>query len=203
MSDPSLASPGPTAPRAAMRNLASRARPYPEWRMPDNNGNRKRPALQVVREGNPGHRPIADPVVVPPAELPEPDWLEVWPATRDREQQAVNRRAREVARAEWRRVVPVLEKAAGLGAVDAMVLRDYVVCCARIDEGERDISRRGALVLGERGWQKNGWTTIVGQYRTQLARYIGELGLSPSARTRLAPPKGGEGDDGDPFSASA
>lgn len=174
--------------------------------MPDNNANRPRPALQVVREGNPGHKAQKklQTVVVPPDELPEPDWLETWPAVRsDGEQQAVNRRAREVARTEWRRVVPVLKAAAGLGAVDANILRDYCICVARIDEGERDISRRGALVEGERGWQKNGWTTIVGQYRTQLARYIGELGLSPSARTRLAPPKGGEGDDGDPFSNTA
>lgn len=165
-------------------------------------GARPKPALQVVRDGNPGHRPIRESVVIPPDDLPEPDWLEVWPAVRDKAQQAVNQRAREVARREWRRVVPVLKVAAGLGAVDAMVLRDYCVCVARLDEAERDISTRGALLMGERGWQKNGYTTIAAQLRTQLARYIGELGLSPSARTRLAPPKKGPDDgDGDPFSA--
>lgn len=172
--------------------------------MPDNNGNRPKPALMVVRDGNPGHKAQSklESVAVPPAELPEPDWLEVWPAVRgDTEQQAVNKRARLVAREEWRRVVPVLQVAAGLGAIDAQILRDYCICVARIDEGERDISRRGALVEGERGWQKNGWTTIVGQYRTQLKAYIGELGLSPSARTRLTPPKGANDDGGDPFAA--
>lgn len=159
-------------------------------------GPRPRPALQVVREGG-TPRPS---VVVPPDELPEPEWLDTWPATRDKVQQRINARAREVARREWRRVVPVLKVAAGLGAVDATILHDYCVCVARLDEAERDISTRGALVLGERGWQKNGYTTIAAQLRTQLARYIGELGLSPSARTRLAPAKkGGEGDDGDPF----
>jgi len=168
--------------------------------MPANNGNRPKPILQVVREGNPGHRPVKDPVVVPPAELAEPDWLDIWPAVREKTQQAVNRRAREVARAEWRRVVPVLQTSAGLGAVDLTVLRDYCVCVARIDECERDISTNGMKQLGERGWQKNGATTVVGQYRTQLKAYIGELGLSPSARTRLTPPKGAE-DDGDPFAA--
>lgn len=171
--------------------------------MPDNNGNRPRPPLQVVRDGNPGHRPIRNAVVVPPAELEEPDWLEVWPAVRDKRQQAVNRRAREVAKAEWRRVVPVLEKSAGLGAVDAMILKDYCICVARVDECERDLSTNGLTMLGERGMQKNGATTIVGQYRTQLKAYIGELGLSPSARTRLAPKKDADGDDGDPFGATA
>jgi len=169
--------------------------------VPANNGNRPKPALQVVREGNPGHRPVRESVVIPPDELPEPEWLDVWPATRDKDLQGVNRRAREVARIEWRRVVPVLKVATGLGAVDAQILRDYCICVARIDQGERDISTRGALVEGERGWQKNGWTTIVGQYRQQLARYIGELGLSPSARTRLAPKKDADDDGGDPFAA--
>ncbi|HEX5198488.1 MAG TPA: phage terminase small subunit P27 family [Actinoplanes sp.] len=161
---------------------------------------RVKPMLQVVREGNPGHRPVKEGVRVPPAELVEPDWLDVWPAVRDKAQQAVNRRAREVARREWQRVVPVLLHAAGLGAVDATILTDYCVCVARIDECERDVSRRGMLIEGERGWMKNGATTVAAQYRTQLKAYIGELGLSPSARTRLTPPKGSD-DDGDPFGA--
>lgn len=167
-------------------------------------GPKPRPPLTVVREGNPGKRPIPESVVIPSADLPEPNWLDIWPAVRDKAQQAINRRAREIASREWRRVVPVLEKSAGLGAVDAQILTDYCVCVARIDECERDISRRGMLVEGERGWQKNGSTTVAGQYRTQLKAYIGELGLSPSARGRLTPPgKGGEGDDGDPFAATA
>lgn len=159
---------------------------------------RAKPVLQVVREGNPGHRPLREGVRIPPVELVEPDWLEVWPAVRDKVQQDVNRRAREVARREWQRVVPVLLHTAGLGAVDATILADYCVCVARIDECEREISRRGMLIEGERGWMKNGATTVAGQYRTQLKAYIGELGLSPSARTRLTPPKGSD-DDGDPF----
>jgi len=100
-----------------------------------------------------------------------------------------------MARREWRRVVPVLTISAGLGIVDLSILTDYCVCVARIDQCERDISRRGLLMEGERGWQKNGSTTIAGQYRQQLARYIGELGLSPSARGRLTPPESGPDDD--------
>jgi P27 family predicted phage terminase small subunit len=158
-----------------------------------------KPFLQVVREGNPGRRPVEPGVVLPPSELVEPDWLETFPAVRDKDGQAVNRRSREVARREWRRVAPVLTKSAGLTDVDANLLHDYCVCVARIDQCERSLSREGLLLLGERGWQKNGATTIVGQYRTQLRAYIGELGLSPSARTRLTAPEGGNDDDGDPF----
>lgn len=159
---------------------------------------RKKPILQVVREGNPAKRPLPEALVLPPAELPEPAWLDTFPAVREKDAQAANRRAREIARREWRRVVPVLEHTAGLTAVDANLLHDYCVCVARIDQCERELSLHGLLQLGERGWQKNGATTIVSQYRAQLKVYIRELGLSPSARTGMSPPKGDDGGD-DPF----
>ncbi|MBQ1064489.1 phage terminase small subunit P27 family [Micromonospora sp. C41] len=153
--------------------------------------------MQVVREGNPGKRPVPESVKLPPADLDEPDWTDVFPVVRDKNLQALNRRAREVARREWRRIVPVLKHAVGLAAVDATLLHDYCLCVARIDQCERDLSTRGLLMEGERGWQKNGATTIVSQYRAQLKVYIRELGLSPSARTGFSPPK--DDDDDDPF----
>lgn len=155
---------------------------------------RKKPALQVIREGNPGKRPVNPGIVTPPTELTEPDWAQIFAGTG-----AGNNRCREVASAEWQRIVPVLRYTAGVGAVDTQVLLDYCVCVARIDQCEREISKNGLLMQGERGWQKNGATTIVGQYRSQLARYIGELGLSPSARGRIQPPENGGDDDGDVF----
>lgn len=159
---------------------------------------RKKPALQVVREGNPGHRAVKEGLKLPPAELAEPDWKETFPVVADKDLQAVNRRAREVARREWRRVVPVLRFTAGLAEVDVAALQDYCVCVARINQCEREISQRGMLMEGERGWQKNGATTIVSQYRAQYKIYLREFGLSPSARVSITPP--GVDDDGeDPF----
>ena len=155
---------------------------------------RSKPALQVVREGNPGKRPVNPGIVTPPAELAEPDWSTVFPGSA-----AGIKRCRQVASAEWSRVIPVLKYTAGIGAVDTVVLTDYCVCVARIDQGERSLSLDGVLMQGERGMQKNGWTTVLGQYRSQLARYIGELGLSPSARGRIQPPENGGDDDGDVF----
>ncbi|WP_228646489.1 phage terminase small subunit P27 family [Microtetraspora sp. AC03309] len=159
---------------------------------------RKRPTLSVVREGNPGKRPVKAGVVLPAAELAEPRWQDTFPVLRDKAQQALNRRAREVARREWRRIVPVLRHTAGLADVDAHLLLDYCVCVARIDQCERELSLRGLLLEGERGWQKNGATTIASQYRAQLKVYIRELGLSPSARAGMTPPGDGD-DDEDPF----
>lgn len=155
---------------------------------------RSKPPLQVVREGNPGKRPIKEGLSTPPAELVEPDWAQTFAGAG-----AANKRCREVASVEWQRIVPVLRHTAGIGAVDTQVLLDYCICVARIDQCEREISKNGLLMQGERGMQKNGATTIVGQYRSQLARYIGELGLSPSARGRIQPPENGGDDDGDVF----
>lgn len=159
---------------------------------------RKKPHLQVVREGNPGHRPAEQGLKLPPADLEEPDWSETFPTVTDKTLQALNRRAREVARREWRRVVPVLKYTAGLAAVDVAALHDYCVCVARIDQCEREISRNGMLMQGERGWQKNGATTVVSQYRAQYKIYLREFGLSPSARVGIKPPEG-DGDGEDPF----
>ncbi|MCX4964254.1 P27 family phage terminase small subunit [Streptomyces sp. NBC_00654] len=157
---------------------------------------RKKPALQVIREGNAGKRPVPDSTAVPPSDLTEPDWRETFRTVDDPKREAVNTRCRAVASREWQRVVPVLKLAVGLGEVDTTVLKDYCISAARIDQCDRELSENGLLVQGERGWQKNGATTIAGQYRTQLGRYIRELDLSPSARTAITTPEP-DADDSD------
>lgn len=110
----------------------------------------------------------------------------------------INQRARDVARAEWRRVVPPLDAIGLLTDVDYEALVDYCLVVARIDQCERDLSENGLWVYGERGAVKNPASTAINQLRSQLRFYIGELGLSPVARDSLNPPEGG--DDGEsPF----
>jgi P27 family predicted phage terminase small subunit len=134
-------------------------------------------------------------VTLPKGELAEPIWSQTFVAGSDDD---VTARLVEVASTEWRRVVPVLTVSAGVADVDLNVLHDYCVCVARIDQCERALSRDGLMLLGERGWQKNGHTTIVGQYRQQLRSYVVELGLSPSARVKL-PPAGDDDDEDSVF----
>jgi P27 family predicted phage terminase small subunit len=45
-------------------------------------GPAKKPALQVVREGNPAKRPIPESVVLPPATFAAPDWQVEFPLVR-------------------------------------------------------------------------------------------------------------------------
>lgn len=157
----------------------------------------RKPYLEVVREGNPGHRPLEPGLLLPPAELEEPDWTETFPVVEGAES-AENERLRAVASREWNRVVPVLKHTAGLAAVDAAALHEYCVVVARIDQCERALSINGLLMRTERGWTKNGAATIVSQYRAHYKVLLREFGLSPSARRSLSPVDAG-GDGEDPF----
>ncbi|WP_233277128.1 P27 family phage terminase small subunit [Streptomyces microflavus] len=181
-----------------------------------------------MREGNPGHRPVKEGAKLPPSELIEPPWTAFFPdikpgrkprAPRGADEEQLREYKDEVAAwmrlklaaesaeagrtaaaREWSRVVPQLVIGTGLGAVDRSVIVDYCVCVARLEWIEYRLSVEGLITMGQRGPCRNPLTTVASQYRTQLKAYIGELGLSPSARGRIPPPEGGHGDDdGDVF----
>lgn len=156
-------------------------------------GPKPRPALQVVREGNPGKRPVPDGVVLLPEDLVTPDWDVVFGDEDDE-----TRRARQTASELWNRLAPVLRVSTGLVRSQQEALEDYCVTWARIQQGERAISRAGMILRGDHGNSvRNPWSTVLNQYRSHLRSLIGELGLSPSAATRLSRPESA-GDD-DPF----
>lgn len=102
-------------------------------------GRKPKPALQVVREGNPGHRPVRQGVKIAPLnELAEPKWPETfppitlprmprplgkrptaearlayrqarWERSHAQARQRELVRLRAIASREWCRVVPVLK----------------------------------------------------------------------------------------------
>jgi P27 family predicted phage terminase small subunit len=155
-----------------------------------------RPKLAVVRAGNPGHQSKAklDPGLVLAADPPaEPDWGRWFPPVPDESERSADATAaRELARAEWLAIVPVLAAQGILSQVDGTVLADHCVVAARIALCEQDITRHGVWVEGERGAQKNPSTTAANQYRTQLRHTMSVLGLTPHARQLL---KGGKDDE--------
>lgn len=155
-------------------------------------GRKPKPHLQAVREGNPGKRPLAEGVKLPPSTPIEPSWLEIFPGDSDAEE-----RVRETSRLLWRRLAPSLVRAMGLTAEQQETLTDFCVTWARIEQGERALSLEGVVVATERGMVKNPWVTVLNQYRSHYRSLIGELGLSPSAATRITAPEGS--DDDDPF----
>lgn len=155
-------------------------------------GRKPKPTLQVVREGNPGKRAVKDSVKFSPSDLVEPEWLD-WFDGDDKDLS----RARETASRLWRKLAPTLSRSVGLVGEQQETLVEYCVTYARIEQGERALSSQGVVVMTERGQVKNAWTSILNAYRSHLRSLIGELGLSPSAATRLG---GKDSDDEeDPF----
>lgn len=158
-------------------------------------GPKPRPVLQVLREGNPSHRRIEDPVVLPPSALVEPDWSDLLPGT-----SAEHRNVQQTAAALWARTAPVLSRSVGLVGEQQETLVDYCVSWARIRQGERALSRQGVVIdaaRADRGAVRNPWTTVLNQYRSHFRSLAAELGLTPSAASRLTRPP--MEDDDDPF----
>ncbi|MEV7283415.1 P27 family phage terminase small subunit [Streptomyces sp. NPDC093252] len=152
-------------------------------------GRKPKPHIQAVREGT--FRPDRNPegVWFGPSEPLEPDWSELLPGDASKD-------VRDKAADVWARTIPALVVAAGLTDSQRETAIEYCVTVARLWQAERELSLRGLMVTTERGTVKNGAATIAGQYRTQLARYIRELDLSPSSRSAITPPEFDEDDDG-------
>ena len=150
-------------------------------------GRKPKPALQVVKEGNPGKRPVKDSAVLPPSALIEPDWSTL-----------LDESLVDEAAGIWRRLAPTLARAVGLVGEQQVTLEEYVVTVVRIRQGERAITRDGMIVPGAMGGSvKNPWTTVLNQYRSHLRSLTGELGLSPASATRITRPE--SSDEDDPF----
>lgn len=149
-------------------------------------GRKPKPTLAVVKEGNPGKRPVRDSVVLPPSEVTEPDWSHLEESVA------------EEALTLWRKLAPTLVRSVGLVSEQQVVLEEYCLTVARIRQGERAIARDGMVVPGAMGGTvKNPWTTVLNQYRSHLRSLTGELGLSPASATRITRPE--SSDDDDPF----
>lgn len=152
-------------------------------------GRKPKPQLQVVREGNPGKRPVADSVQLPPSALIEPDWAALFP-----DEVEVSTEASQ----QWRKLAPTLARSVGLVGEQQVTLEEYCTAVARIRQNERALSREGMLISGAMGGMvKNPRTTILNQYRTSIRSLTGELGLSPASATRITRPE--SSDDEDPF----
>lgn len=154
--------------------------------MPSGGHNRK-PALQVVREGNPGKRSVKDSVVLPPSALVEPDWAD-----------SLDEAEAAVAGALWRKLAPTLARSVGLVGEQQESLVDYCVTWARIVENEKALTQEGVIIPGAMGGVvRNPRTMVLNSLRQHWRSLIGELGLSPRAATGMQRPE--SSDDEDPF----
>lgn len=152
----------------------------------------RKPHLQAVREGTFRPDRQAEGVRFAPIAPVEPDWESLLPG-RSKAAQTMRADAADI----WARTVPALIASAGLTDTQALAAVEYVVTAVQLREINRQISADGFTVPGVRGESKvrHPLLSSVPQLRMALIRLAGELGLTPSAATKLvAPQDSSEGD---------
>jgi len=101
-----------------------------------------------------------------------------------------------VAKAEWSRVVPELEKTGVLTLVDGAALEAYCSAYASAVWFQR-VAHQAPMVRTKRGDLRANPAVAEARKHWALVRQLGsEFGLTPAARTRVGAPAGdGKGDE--------
>jgi P27 family predicted phage terminase small subunit len=91
------------------------------------------------------------------------------------------------ARKEWRRLATPLHNAGVLTIADRAALAAYCVAWARWVEAERKLAETPALLKTPSGYvQQSPWLTVANKQLELMGRFMAELGLTPSSRSRTA-----------------
>ncbi len=132
-------------------------------------GRPPKPTAVKELEGNPGKRPLNKNEPKPKQRAPKcPSWLE------------------PDAKKEWRRLSKELEAMGLLTEVDMAAFAGYCQAYARWKEAEEFISKHGSILKTASGYiQQIPQVSIAQQNLKQMRNFCSELGLSPSARSRL------------------
>ena len=132
-------------------------------------GRPPKPTALKVLEGNPGKRPLNQNEPKPEKKAPKcPSWLETD------------------AKKEWRRLAKELEAMGLLTRIDMAVFAGYCQAYARWKEAEEFISKHGSILKTASGYiQQIPQVSIAQQNLKQMRNFCSELGLTPSARSRL------------------
>lgn len=92
----------------------------------------------------------------------------------------------EIARKEWRRLAAPLHQVGVLTLADRAALAAYCQAYGRWVEAEQKLSETPMLLKTPSGYaQQSPWLTIANKQLELMARFMGELGLTPVARRRL------------------
>lgn len=133
-------------------------------------GRKPTPTRLKVLHGNPGKRPIRGDEPKPPGSLP------TCPA-----------HLSPSAKAEWKRLARSLNKMGVLTQVDRAVMAAYCQSYGRWVEAERKLAETPVLLKTPAGYvQQSPWLTVSNKQLELMAKFMAELGLTPSSRSRLA-----------------
>ena len=128
--------------------------------------------------GNPGNKPDPVRVKAKPGAPNPPGWLNAE------------------ARAEWRRVVPELDRLGVLAKIDRAVLAAYCSAWSRSVETQRNLDEDGVTYVDAHGDErKNPNWQIWRESVTTFAALAKELFVSPAARLRTVLPEAPDGSE--------
>lgn len=105
----------------------------------------------------------------------------------------------EVAKNEWRRVVPELVQLGVLARIDTATLAAYCQNFSRWVAAERELEKHGGLTyVSDTGMiRKHPAVSIAHDAMTAMKGFAAEYGLTPASRARVHGVKDGEEDEGD------
>ena len=150
-------------------------------------GRKPKPTALRVLNGNPGKRALPSGEATPGRGAPP---MPAFIAEND------------VARGEWERVVPALDKIGVLTCVDGAILEAYCICYAHWRQHEEALRAYNAsndghvfntsTQEGREYLQVLPQVSILLKYEAMMHSLMAELGLSPAMRTRIVGPPPGE-----------
>ena len=145
-------------------------------------GRKPKPTALKLIEGNPGKRPINGHEPKPSAARPTcPSHLS------------------PTAKAEWKRLAGELHRIGLLTQADRTALAAYCQAYGKWVEAEKKRAWTPTLLKMPSGYiQVSPWVTISNKQMELMAKYMVELGLTPSSRSRMAGLPEGELSPDDP-----
>lgn len=105
------------------------------------------------------------------------------------------------AAAEWRRVVPELQRLEVLKPIDRAALTAYCLTWYRLVEAQKIVAAEGMVIHDDvqgRAQRHPALLTVEAASK-ELRAWAGEFGMTPSAEQRIAKPEADNADEANPF----
>jgi P27 family predicted phage terminase small subunit len=99
------------------------------------------------------------------------------------------------AKAEWRRVLPLLAARQVLTGADLMAFASYCAAVGQLIEAQKIVAREGLTFMGATGPKKHPAVAVMNDAQTQARLLAAELGLTPVSRSRPSIRDEGQGGD--------
>ena len=95
----------------------------------------------------------------------------------------------KIAKREWKRIVPELDRLGLLTCVDGAALESYCNAYANMVEAQKIIDKYGMTFVTENGYiAQRPEVAIASKSMTIIRSFCAEFGLTPSSRSRMAVP---------------